>query len=161
MNPKNLRPSPQSLLLEARGVTVTDAPINLAEYEAVIVDLRRKNYPFSKIADWLTERLGRPVNKGGVYRVYSDWEQREPEKFDPSEYEEISEEEAYARAVHDFALYLAECADDYEKTNKCRGFADEALEKASAMVRQRMQDEKEADKVDASKPTSAAGNVAL
>ena len=78
----------------------------------------------------------------------------------PSNYEELSIEDSLARAVHEFALHLVECADDYEKTNKCRGFADEAMEKASEFIRQRMLDEKEADEVDAPKSVSATDNVA-
>ncbi len=61
------------LLVEAEGALDQEAPLSLSDYVRVIDQLRDKNYSFGKIAEWLSERLGRPVNKGGVYRAYADW----------------------------------------------------------------------------------------
>ena len=134
------------LLQEARGETSREAPINLPDYEAVIVELRKKNLSFAKIAEWLAERLGRPVNRGGVYRVYADWEQREE---DESIYRDQHQDVGYYEAVDEMAKSLFEAALTYEKENECSGFGDEALEKAARMYEQRRADERAAAEADA------------
>ena len=145
MSSKSTRPSPKSLLFEARGVDETFAPLNLTEYESVIGELRRKNYSFAKIADWLAERLNRPVNKGGVYRVYTDWEEKlERER----EYRDNSPEVPLQEAISDFASSIISFVEEYEKNNRCSGFADEALEQAAHLYRQQIEDEKTAESRD-------------
>ena len=155
MPPKKDLPSPKMLLVEARGAIEHDAPINLDEYASVIGELRAtKNYSFGKVAEWLGERLGRPINKGAVFRVFKDWERKcELEAFNRDEDMEgppndLDEAESEMKEVADCALDAArQCREDRKLP---ASVVIEGLERALRRAKQEAADEKAAEDADAS-----------
>ncbi len=147
------------LLVEARGAVEDDAPINLDQYDAVIGELRsEKNYSFGKVAEWLTERLGRPVNKGAVFRVFKDWERKcELEAFNRDEDmapppDDQDEAEFEMKEVANCALDAArQCREDRKLP---ASFVIEGLERALRRAKQEAADEKAAEDADASNDES-------
>ena len=161
MKPASQRPSPASLLLEARGESEALAPLDLNEYAKVIVELRGKNLSFGKIAEWLTEKLGRPINKGGVYRVCVEWEdaeqqeaERRAEEAENEPAEEVDYESVRARIVGELSLQLVSVAEAYESDQQCSGFAEDACIRAAEIFLQRRRDEQLANEADTSKPVA-------
>jgi hypothetical protein len=118
MAPKKDTPSPKTLLLEARGVVEQDAPIDLDDYADVIGELRQKNFSFGKIAEWLGERLGRPINKGAVFRAYKEWEFTRSVEIAENAAEEsiMTKADRYNEMTGRLADYLVNAANEYSKT---------------------------------------------
>ena len=151
MKPKKSIPSPDILLLEARGVVGRDAPLNFDAYASVIGELRDgKNMSFGKIAEWLGERVGREINKGIIYRVYSDWaEARANEEPDFDEPEHYSDEEQYARAVHELEEEILNFTMQRASELGSGGYTvTEAVENVLRRIKQTQADEKAAAEAD-------------
>lgn len=158
MKPNNALPSPNLLLLEARGAEGLEAPLKIDDYASVIAELReKKNFSYQKIADWLSERLGREVNKGMVYRAYENLrELRELQAMtldvDIDEPEEKSIEEEIAEATAQLEAAILPCV-----LEKARGLGitgsiiEDALRNVAAHVAQVHADEKAATEADMQK----------
>jgi len=140
------------LLVEARGAIERDAPIDLSEYADVIGQLRGKNYSFGRIADWLAERLGRAINKGGVFRVYQTWEIEQKyaaEEIDFSPSEPPDDEEETDRLILKIAEEVRSAAvDSVANQSLPEFFADEGILRAAAIIEQERADERAADDAD-------------
>lgn len=152
MKPKQTLPSPDILLLEARGAIGRDAPLNVDVYASVIAELRDgKNLSFGKIAEWLGERLGREINKGIIYRVYTEWtEERANAEPDFNEPEEPTEQEEYARAVSELADEILNFTMEKAKALGSGGYiVNEAVESVLYRIKQTQADEKAAAEEDA------------
>lgn len=142
------------LLLEARGVVGRDAPLNVDTYASVIGELRDgKNMSFGKIAEWLGERVGREINKGIIYRVYSDWaEARANEEPDHDEPEHYSDEEQYLRAVHELEEEILNFTMQRANELGSGGYTvSEAVENVLRRIKQTQADEKAALEADEAK----------
>lgn len=141
-------PLPEMLLLEARGAIGREAPLNVDVYASVIAELRdKKNYSFGKIAEWLGERLGREINKGIVYRIYSDWcENQEPDIEEP---EDFSVEQQHARAVHELEEEILNFTLEKARALGSGGYIiNEAVQNVLYRVNQARADEKAATEAD-------------
>ena len=152
MSAKNDLPTPEMLLVEAKGTVERNAPIDLYDYADVIGQLRAKHFSFGKIAEWLGEKLGRPINKGVVYRIYDGWKFEQEkledlrEEYDgppPDEHDEINME---IRRLADRILDYAEDA----ASNKAMPshIAEEAIIQAAWDINQRRNDERAAEEAD-------------
>lgn len=140
------------LLIEARGVIGRDAPLNLRDYSSVIGELREgKNYSYGKISEWLGERLGREINKGIVYRVYSEWalQRSQAEEYDEPQPPE-DDEDAYERAVGELSERILNLALQEAKAMGCGGaIISNAVELVLRQLEQAEADEKAAAEADA------------
>ena len=140
------------LLVEAQGAVERDAPIDLHEYASVIGQLRGKNYSFGKIAEWLAERLGRPINKGGVFRVYEDWveAQDNDERYRGNFGPPPDEEDQVNQLIQEIADEILSAANG-AVVRKClpSWFAPEAITRAAKIVEREKADERAAEEADA------------
>lgn len=163
MKPKPI-PTPEMLLVEAEGALDQEAPLSLFDYGRVIDQLRDKNYSFGKIAEWLSERLGRPINKGGVYRAYSDWLEdcrlQEEHGLSLHEVREHTEDEG-TRIVDDLAEELGNYANSLaDERGLPREFATEAMLRMAKIIERERADEKAAEDADKKSDSPAADNDA-
>ncbi|MEZ5413278.1 MAG: hypothetical protein R3F03_03080 [Opitutaceae bacterium] len=150
MTSKTDIPSPEMLLVEAEGAVDRDAPIDLNSYGNVIDQLRDKNYSFGKIAEWLSDRLGRRINKGAVFRSHQIWLQWqklnestmgiEPPHGD----DDLAENE-----IDDFAQEIvADVRKVAMRRRVTESMMNEALRRAAAIVDQNEDDERAAEDAD-------------
>lgn len=147
------------LLVEAQGAIERDVPIVLSDYAPVIGQLRHKNYSFGKIAEWLSERLGRSINKGGVFRVYQDWEEDRNEYL--AEREAIEpppdDEEQADRLIREIASEVRNAAEDAAARKSLPAwFASEGVLLAAKVVEREQADERAAETADAAKSETQA-----